>query len=244
MRQEVAFDRAPSEERLNAFVDGELDGEDHAQMQRLVCEDAEVARAVCELRTVKELVRSAYVGVCPPGGRSYRLLPAPPRRGIRGIAAALALLAAGALAGWLARDALVEREISGLQAIALAPMAETRRIILHVSSNDPARFEAALDDTERLLRASRDEGRVVQVEIVANTEGLKLLRMAHAPYVARLRALARRYHNVRILACSRTIEKFRLMGVDIRLVPEAQVIPGALERIVDRLQQGWVYIKV
>jgi len=113
-----------------------------------------------------------------------------------------------------------------------------------VSSSDPVRFGAALDGVERLLRTSRAEGRVVQVEIVANTEGLNLLRADRSPYAARLRHLAHRYDNVRILACSRTIEKFRLMGVDVRLLPEAEVIPGALEQIVTRLQEGWVYIKV
>jgi len=229
----------PEEERLNAFVDGELDQEDHARMHRLACSDGEVARRVCELRAVKELVQRAYAS--PP--RPERARPKGTRRW-RALAAALCLLAVGTLSGWMARDATLQAEALAFRALALTPASETRRIILHVSTSDPARFGAALDRMERLLRTSRAEGRIVQVEIVANTEGLNLLRADRSPYAARLRRLAHRYDNVRILACSRTIEKFRLMGVDVRLLPEAEVIPGALEQIVTRLQEGWVYIKV
>lgn len=229
----------PEEERLNAFVDGELDQEDHARMHRLACSDGEVARRVCELRAVKELVQHAYAS--PP--RPERTRPQGARRW-RAVAAALCLLAVGTLSGWMARDATLQAEALAFRALALTPASETRRIILHVSTSDPARFGAALDRMERLLRTSRAEGRIVQVEIVANTEGLNLLRADRSPYAARLRRLAHRYDNVRILACSRTIEKFRLMGVDVRLLPEAEVIPGALEQIVTRLQEGWVYIKV
>ena len=53
-----------------------------------------------------------------------------------------------------------------------------------------------------------------------------------------------KYDNISFLACSRTIEKLRLKGIDVHLVPEATVIPAALEEIVDRLQQGWAYIRV
>jgi intracellular sulfur oxidation DsrE/DsrF family protein len=56
--------------------------------------------------------------------------------------------------------------------------------------------------------------------------------------------MAQQFNNISFLACSRTIEKLHMRGIDIHLIPEARVIPGALEAIVDRMQQGWVYIRV
>ena len=45
-------------------------------------------------------------------------------------------------------------------------------------------------------------------------------------------------------ACSKAIERLEEKGVDVRLVPEA--IPGftALDRVVERMQDDWQYIKL
>jgi intracellular sulfur oxidation DsrE/DsrF family protein len=47
-----------------------------------------------------------------------------------------------------------------------------------------------------------------------------------------------------MLACHRAIQRLEEMGVKVQLVPEARIAPSALEQIIQRLQQGWVYIKV
>ena len=83
----------------------------------------------------------------------------------------------------------------------------------------------------------------MQLEVVANAEGLKLLRADTSPYPERIRRMALQFNNISFLACNRAIEKLRMNGIDVHLLPEARVIPGALEEIVDRLQQGWVYIR-
>jgi intracellular sulfur oxidation DsrE/DsrF family protein len=121
---------------------------------------------------------------------------------------------------------------------------EYKHIVLHVSTSNQARLEQALDDAEVLLASYEDEPEQVRLEVVANSEGLSLLRLETSLHVDRIRAMVQKHRNVSFLACSRTIEKLRLKGIDVHLIPEAMVIPGALEQIVDRLQQGWVYIRV
>jgi intracellular sulfur oxidation DsrE/DsrF family protein len=34
------------------------------------------------------------------------------------------------------------------------------------------------------------------------------------------------------------------MGIKVDLVPEARIAPSALDQIIHRLKDGWVYIKV
>ncbi|HUT40951.1 MAG TPA: hypothetical protein VM011_06365, partial [Gammaproteobacteria bacterium] len=105
-------------------------------------------------------------------------------------------------------------------------------------------MEQALDDAEQLLASYKEHPELVQLEVVANAEGLKLLRADTSPYPERIRRMALQFNNISFLACNRAIEKLRMNGIEVNLLPEARVIPGALEEIVDRLQQGWVYIRV
>jgi intracellular sulfur oxidation DsrE/DsrF family protein len=121
---------------------------------------------------------------------------------------------------------------------------ELKRVVLHISSAEAKRMDQALTDAEDLLKQYQDHPELVQLEVVANAEGLSLLRADTSPYPERIRRLAQQFNNISFLACSRSIEKLHMRGIDVHLLPEARVIPGALEEIVDRLQQGWVYIRV
>jgi hypothetical protein len=121
---------------------------------------------------------------------------------------------------------------------------EMKRVIIHISSAEPQKLDEALTDAEELLVSYKDRPELVQLEVVANTTGLELLRADTSPYPDRIRRMAQQFDNISFLACSRTIEKLRLRGIDVHLLPEAKTIPGALEEIVDRMQEGWVYIRV
>ena len=101
-----------------------------------------------------------------------------------------------------------------------------------------------MNDAEELLASYQDSPGKVQLEVVANAEGLALLREDASPYAERIHRMAMLYDNLSFLACSRTIEKLKLKGIDVHLVPDAEIIPAALEKIVDRLHEGWVYIRV
>ncbi len=225
-----------SEETLNAFVDGQLDAAERARVYAALRADPRLAERACELRELKELVQEAHAR--PP--RPYR----PPARGPRWwqmAAAALALVFVGAGAGWMGH------RLAAGDGASLAVRAAARtgdRIILHISSGDAGSLRAALDETERLLARAHAEGRPLRIEVVANGKGLDLLRADVSPYAERIRRLTERYDNVVFLACERAIARLRERGVEVRLLPEARTAPSALEQIVTRLQQGWVYIKV
>lgn len=225
-----------SEETLNAFVDGQLDPDERARVYAALRHDPSLAERACELRELKELVQEAYAH--PP--RPYRGPGRRPR--LWQAVATVALLAVGALGGWLGRGLLADGDNPAV-ALQAAARAE-KRILLHISSGDPARLRVALDEAEHLLRTYRARGQRLQIEIVANGKGLDLLRADVSPYADRVRRLAREYENVVFLACRRAIERLRERGVDVRLLPEARTAPSALEQIVTRLQEGWVYIKV
>jgi len=227
-----------SREMQNAFVDGELDRSDWGRIAEQLGRDESLRAEVCEIRTVKDLVRGAYAA--PP--QAPRLSVAGGRRWTA--IAALCLVSAGA--GWLLHTAFAPG-VSETEA-ALAEGASLRevsneRVVLHVSSSRRATLQTALDDVEEVLRAAAQRGRRIEIEIVANSSGLELLRAEISPFPARIASLRAQYSNLTLVACNQTIDRLREKGVTVLLLPGVQIAPTALDQIVKRLQSGWAYVR-
>jgi intracellular sulfur oxidation DsrE/DsrF family protein len=240
-----------SNELLNAYLDNELDSEERGEIMAALENDPALAGRLCELRNTKELTQFAY-NISP----SFRHHGAQWKYGKRFITMSLAAslwLAVGSLAGWFAHDRLGinsimragEGQIIFDSSQASLPVdVEQKKVILHIDSAEPDRLTAALDSAEDLLVASAANGNQLDLEIIANARGLDLLRVGTTPFAARITELTEKYDNLSILACSRAIKRLQDLGIKVKLVPEAGIAPSALDQIVDRLKQGWVYIKV
>jgi intracellular sulfur oxidation DsrE/DsrF family protein len=100
---------------------------------------------------------------------------------------------------------------------------------------------AALRKAQELLD-SAELGQTNNVEIVANQQGLNLLRSDVTPFATEIAALQE--SNVVFYACSRTIELLEEKGIDVNLVPDANQSYTALDRVVLRMQDDWDYIKL
>jgi intracellular sulfur oxidation DsrE/DsrF family protein len=219
-----------SAEMQGAFVDGELDAAEWARIAEHSRTDAALRAELCEIRALKELVRGAYAS---PPAVPARERQARPRRW----AAVAALCLASAVAGWLGNSLLQSENRL------LAASTSGGRIVVHVDSSRGEALAAALEEVEDALRSGRDGGRAIAVEIIANRTGLDLLRTGASPYPERIAKLHAEYPNLTLIACNQTIERLREKGIEVRLLPGVQVAPSALEAIVRRLQDGWVYVR-
>lgn len=225
MRPEV------SDEQLNAFIDGELDAADRERLLVAIAADGELAQRACALRLVKEQVRHAYAespAILSRHGpaRQWRLL------------AGVLLLMGAATVGWLARDSLIASPA------AEAHKGETAHVLLHLADWDAGRADAALSDAEGLLRAARDSGRAIEIELVANRGGLKLLRSDLSPHAKRIERIRAEHPNFALIACGQTVERLREGGVQVHLLPGTRVASSALDQIVSRMSQGWNYVRI
>jgi len=228
-----------SEEQLNAFVDGELDSEESSNLFDEAERSAELEQRLCQQRKIKELVKHAYRDV--PEARR-RLSGRRTHKSMLGLAvAASMLLIIGITTGQL-MPRFFDQDLrpGGLSANAQA-IANMENYILHVASGEPETMRLALQQARELLD-SADADNPRRVEIVANDRGLDLLRSDVTPFSDEIRALS--HENVMFYACSKAIERLEEKGIEVRLVPEA--IPGftALDRVVERMQDGWQYIKL
>jgi hypothetical protein len=218
-----------SAEMQNAFVDGQLDAADWTAMVQRMGEDEALRCQVCELRTLKDMVKGAYADAHPRGAA----LPAN-RRGWA-LVAGLALVFA--LAGWLVHDGTERIGAAELHGIA------ANGLVVHVASSRGEVVNTALQEVEDYLRDARAAGRKVHVEIVANQTGLDILRADKSAYAKRLEQLRETYPNVTYIACHQTADRLREKGVKVKLLPGVHYAPTALDEIVKRMQQGWVYIR-
>lgn len=224
-----------SEEQLNALVDGELDPEEKNRLYSEAERSEDLDRRLCQQRKMKELVRHAYSEVPPPGNPARTPLPRSAYFGR--VLAAGVLLVLGLSAGIIAQRFIDAPAVSG----STQPVAAIENYILHVASGEPEQMRVALEKARNLLD-SAPASRPRQVEIVANEKGIDLLRSDVTPFAREIRALAD--SDVVFYACSRTIQRLEERGVEVRIVPEANVEYTALDRVVSRMQEGWNYMKI
>jgi len=233
----MSDERKVSQEMQCAFVDGELDRAEWARVAALLQQDEQLRAEVCDIRAVKDLVRHAYA---PPAVAR----PGASRR--THWAAVAALCAVSVAAGWFARSAwlpgAVEVEHALTAGTSLREIAGDR-ILVHVSSSRRELIATALDEIEDALRSAQQRGHRLNVEIVANSTGLELLRADASQFPERLAALRATYPGFTLVACSQTIARLREKGVAVQLLPGVQVAPSALDQVVRRLQGGWAYVR-
>ena len=242
-----------SDEHLNAFVDGQLDADEKSRVFSAINEDEALNTRACELRKLRELVRHAYDLPPAPAGK--------PRhgRGIarglqRGMAAGL-LLAVGAATGWYGRMQVQQHQLQAMylnkeRMFETMPLhtydqvANTRKVLVHISSANPKRIESGLRLAGRLLQTYKKRHEKGQVEVVANAGGLNLLRAGVSPFASQVRQMQHEYPNLAFMACQMAIRDLeREKGIKVRLLPQARLTTSALDEILNRLQNGWVYVK-
>jgi intracellular sulfur oxidation DsrE/DsrF family protein len=237
------------EMELNAFVDGELAAAERAALLARAAQDPTLGEAICRLRGLKDQVRLAYEQPPQPPRRQRQRTPFCLTNTLAATLAAVALLV-GLVAGWTlhegepaGRFVLLDSEGRGV-APATVDSPEMR-IVVHVANADQAAAGEVLDEVEALLAAYEQDGQPLRVEVIANGDGLDLLRTGLSRYEARIHTLAERYSNLTFVACKNTIDRIRAVnGIEVRLVPDAEITESGVSRVVRRQREGWAYIQV
>lgn len=225
-----------SDERLNAFLDGQLDEAEKSRVFEALGDNPALHARACELRSLKELVKHAYDR--PPKAQNRDL---PKTRLFPASLAATLLLALGGASGWFAHEWLKE---SG-QPVGLAwspmvrqPLSGQRipGVVIQVSDSDPRKWVTALNNA-RNLQQILGKGKV-DIEIVAYGPGLEMLK--RDSLVGPLLAEAAR-DGVRLLACGNTMRNTNTPRSDI--VPVAHVVKAGIVEVMEKQQQGYSYIR-
>jgi|GEM_PF-1648324 len=236
-----------SDELLNAYVDGELSADDQAEVMDALRKNPSLSEQVCELRVLKEMLKVSYANrpIDNKTPESIALSSATKfTKSFSGLAASIVLFLAIGFAAFAGYQYANHGPSYTGQLIQLSPTAEqNQNILLHIGTDNDERIQLALDNAEHLLTSFAASDKKVQLQILVNAEGIHMLNSESSVYLSRIQDLSDKYENVAFLACQRSIERQKLKGVEIHLVKEANVIPEALKAVVNRLENGWVYIR-
>jgi intracellular sulfur oxidation DsrE/DsrF family protein len=232
-----------TEDEVQGFADRRLTGEAARRMLGALEADPSLADRVQDCRMVNDVLRHAFGEVEPPPRRRTRgRRTGSPRRAA---AAAALFLPAGFLAGWLMHSLHADRPAANLLAGGVTLPAQGREhlsTVFHIDVSDRALVSQMLDRAEAVLTAYA--GQDMQVEVVANASGLDLLRADNPAFAARVRRMMDEYDNLAFVACANSIRRLREQGVDVRLVERTHTRATAIDHVVERLRQGWTYIKI
>lgn len=245
-----------SDESLNAFIDGEFDVAESELLIARMRDDPDLAQRVGTLRSLQSMVRLAYAE--PPEARGWAVRTVPHRQLVQRCAFGCLILLAGLSGGW-ALHSLESEAVAvapaftpvspdfvngGFQTASLAREADPSRVMLHIDSASPDKMQAVLDQAERFLDEAERQGRSVQLEVIANSHGLGLLRAGISPHADRIARMKQRHASLQFVACSQSIARFKHEGQNVVLLPAVQAGSTAISEIVTRLQQGWTYVRV
>ena len=239
-----------TDEKLNLFIDDQLDTDEKDAIRHAVLEDASIRERVCQLKAVRELVGHAYENVPVTGSTGGSGKKQQGNYFWKGIAAGL-ILAVGMFAGWVINDAARTTQMASAEDVfqyykSAAPVDRAeRKIILHVTTGDVYAVKSALDEAEQLLASYRDAGTPMKLDIVTYRQGINMLRVGASPFVDRIEGIIESNDNVSLYACMRSIDKAEQQeGKPIVMMEKAMTDKTAQELISERLQKGWIYIKV
>lgn len=236
-----------SDEKLNAFIDDELDFEEKEQLFLQLGQNDSLNRETHELRQLGALLRHAYRTPPPPPQHSRR--GNKPGPGLSKIAAATGLLTIGALAGWYGNESLSTETVPVLAMQQPSPSqgavaAEQSNLLLHISASDPVKMAALLDYAEQTLVKNRRQNLNLHIEVVANDGGIDMLRRDTSPFPARIASLLNEYNNISFSACSNALRRLREQGITVKLLSGIRQDHTAIDSITNRIEQGWRYLKV
>ena len=218
-----------SDEHLNAFVDGQLDGAETNRVFEALNRDPELSLKVGELRKLKELVQYAYNNNASAKGRSTAQLA---RSRLISSALAASLLAIGVTGGWFWHNAL----LTGSDGSIGPSAAKKRGIVLQISENDPAKWDMALTTVKNIRKEFSAEN--MDIEIVAYGPGLEMFKK-NTPLARRLDDAAK--SGVKLLACGNAMKASNTTKEE--LSPSVEVVKAGVVEIMQKQEQGYSYIK-
>jgi intracellular sulfur oxidation DsrE/DsrF family protein len=136
----------------------------------------------------------------------------------------------------------------GLPALSSAAVAAEKphRVTIQVDQNDPDVINLALNNASNVLDYYRNRGEDVQVEVVAYGLGLDMLRDDTSPVKDRIKQLKDLAFpsSIRFSACNVTKQGMeKREGHAITLIPQAELVPSGVVRLMELQEQGWSYVK-
>ncbi|MDH5392843.1 MAG: hypothetical protein OEY11_06610 [Gammaproteobacteria bacterium] len=247
MKQDV------SNEILGAYVDNELACSEKRAIADQIKSEPEVAARAQALLDLKTSIKAAYAHTSV-NTESASAAAQSSRHSFRGffqysVAASLIMTFGLYLGSVLSQsDAPVMTTTAvndTLFGIKVQPVTQQQnKVLLHISTADLNKLDFLLTRTERLLTDAQHSQQALSIEVVANSEGIDLLRKNTSPYAQRIQKLQAQYTNLQFIACKNSISRLKKKGYNVQMIDGVKQDTPALDTIINRMDKGWTYVKI
>lgn len=241
-----------SDEYISAYIDGELDQEERVRLILAEQEDEVLARRIKDTRILKEKVQLAYLELVNDGGQNRTLNRSVLAKRYRSLFAGLLLLSGIAAllmiyvneSDDLTRANQLMTSTQPLMAKSITSVIGTHRhVLIHVSQYREETFGAVIDEIERLLQR-HDAAGPLNIEIVANKQGLRVLDVDTSIFSDRLQRLLSQFDTLAVVACAKSLAQLATSDEPVNLLKSIITTPTAAHEVARRTSEGWIYIKV
>lgn len=247
MKQDV------SDEMLGAYVDDELACSEKRAIADEIKTDSELADRAQAILDLKTSIKHAYSDDNVLSQDSHSLisdiLGHTNKRFLKQSIAASFIMAFGLILGVSLNNAHNKNEylstndtLFGIKVSPVTPQAN--KVLMHVSSSDLNTLDFLLTRTEQLLTDSRNSNHPLNIEVIANSKGIDLLRTSSSPYTDRIKKLQQQYTNLQFIACKNTIQRLKSKGHSVEMINGVKADKPALDTIINRMDKGWTYVKI
>jgi len=241
------------DELLHAYVDDELDAEERQYVLDVQVKDAGIEKEICELRKLKDLLKSArpvkeeITGALHFPKKKYYLF------NHRLVAMPVLLLLVLLVVAGIFFNQGKESRVKNIAMIYpdvkefIETHTESRslKLVLHINRADRDSAKHLFAQLNYLLQTTQDNNRMLRVEVVASGPGLSLVRKNKSPYPEKIREIRNHYDNVVFVACQSTLDRLvKVKNKEIQILPDAMITTSGPELIELRKSQGWAYIKI
>lgn len=242
-----------SNELLQSFVDDELDTQERQYVLDAQVKNADVAREICELRKLKDLLKAARPVEEDISGSlnmprqkyyllNYRLVSMP------AFVVLMSIIVAGVFFNQ-DKNHLVEYSSLTYPDVKTFIAAHSSNmgvnVVLHVNRDDEGSAKQLFDQLNQLLNTNKTKNSAFRVEVIASGPGLSLVRKNISPDPEKIRDIRKRYDNVVFVACQTTLSRLiKVINRNVELLPEVMLTASGPELIRLRKSQGWAYIKI
>lgn len=230
-------DMPVSDELINSFIDHQITLDERQELLARIRQDKQLAERVRQLQRTKEMTRLAYQHI-PESRHAERTLKN--ESSFPRLAAVFAIFSLGLLIG-LAVTQMGEYTQKSVSV--QADQSETK-VLVHLTSDNIESGISTLDNLHLLLQEYRARRQPVQVEVIANGKGIRLLDPDNHEVARRVEMLTRAYPNLNIAACKYSIEQLRISrGKPVHLMPQVKLIDSGIVEAIKRQNEGWTYIR-
>lgn len=117
-------------------------------------------------------------------------------------------------------------------------------VAIQVDESDPVKMTMALNNVKNIHRYYAEQGEEVDIEVVTFGPGVTMLRKDLSPVGAQIAHMSETIDHLSFSACANTIAAVeKTTGKPVKLLPEAQVVPSGVVRLMELQNQGYSYLR-